>query len=131
MLAGVISLWPPLTIRQVKLIDRPSVSDAEQRRAFARTPVQIPVTVISSQRRKTDVANGKTNDLSEGGMSVIVATDLSVHQPIWIEFKAAYFNQPVQVRGVVRHGSAGRYGVEFQSASRDQVEQIHLIIGSA
>lgn len=111
--------------------DRPSVSNPDGRRAFARTLVHLPITVISSQRRKTDVVNGKASDLSEGGMAVVVASDLSVHQSIWIEFKAVVFNQPVQMRGIVRHSSEGRYGVEFQSPSRDQLEQIQRIIGAA
>lgn len=96
-----------------------------------RTPVQIPVTVISSQRRKSDIANGKASDLSEGGMGVMVATDLSTHQPIWIQFTAPAFNQPVQMRAVVRHSSAGRYGLQFQQPTRDQLDQIQRIIAIA
>jgi c-di-GMP-binding flagellar brake protein YcgR len=111
--------------------DDPSVPSADARRAFARKPVRIPVTVISSQRRKTDVANGKASDLSEGGMGVVVSSDLTLHQPIWIEFRTPPYNQPVQMRGVVRHSSEGRYGVQFQSASRDQIEHIQRIIADA
>ena len=108
--------------------DDPSVPSADARRAFTRRAVGIPVTVISSQRRKTDVANGRASDLSEGGIGVIVSSDLTLHQPIWIEFRTPPYNQPVQMRGVVRHSSEGRYGVQFQSASRDQIEQIQRII---
>jgi c-di-GMP-binding flagellar brake protein YcgR len=93
-----------------------------------RTPVQIPITVISSQRRKSDIANGKASDLSEGGMGVRVATDLSTHQPIWVQFTAPAFNQPIQMRAVVRHSSDGRYGIQFEHATRDQLEQIQKII---
>jgi c-di-GMP-binding flagellar brake protein YcgR len=113
------------------LSDRPSLDAPDQRRAFVRTPVQIPVTVISSHRRKSDIANGKASDLSEGGMGVIVATDLTTHQPIWIQFKAPIYNQPVQIRAVVRHNSKGRYGVQFQHPTRDQLDQIQRIIGVA
>jgi len=110
------------------LADIPS---QESRRAFARKPVQFPVTVISSERLKSEIINGKASDLSVAGMGVIIASNLSVDQAIWIEFRALAFNQPLQIRAVVRHASVGRYGVQFLSSSRDHLHHIQQLIGSA
>ena len=62
---------------------------------------------------------------------VIVVSNLSVDQAIWIEFRALAFNQPLQIRAIVRHASLGRYGVQFQSPSRDHLHHIQQLIGSA
>ena len=61
--------------------------------------------------RKGELILGRTVDISESGMSVMVLLEMSIDQPIELDFKLPC--GPVNVHAIVKNKNAFRYGLKF------------------
>jgi c-di-GMP-binding flagellar brake protein YcgR len=107
------------------------------RRAFERSFVDIPVTLISISRGTTNLYEARTADLSEGGMGLVTSAPLVPNQPVSIEFTIPLVNQLLKLTAIVKHqlaieaGESDRYGLEFSQATVAQRNQIKRLAAYA
>jgi len=81
---------------------------SSEQRADPRFGLDVPLRI---HFRKGELILGRTVDISESGMSVMVLLEMSIGQPIELDFKLPY--GPVNVHAVVKNKNAFRYGLKF------------------
>ena len=67
---------------------------------------------------------GRSTDLSEGGLGVMVAGELIPGQPVAIELRLPNVAPPIRARAQVRYHDRLRYGLQFIGLSLEQLEMI-------
>jgi PilZ domain len=82
-------------------------------RRWARYKVDVPVSITLRRFGKVTVLEGRGSDLSCGGMTIFLPTDLHIGDQVTVEFTPPYSSQPVVMRGIVRNCHIYSYGVEF------------------
>ena len=92
-------------------------SPAVNRRHAARFKVDFRLRAQISNGVDKRTVHGQANDLSAGGISVYLATDLALGEVIELEFTPPYATRPVQVNGIVRNRRSYQYGLEFTKVS--------------
>lgn len=107
-------------------------------RRWQRYRLNLPIRVIVTRKDGTRIADGRANDISEGGMLIFAGTELRPDDKVQLEFTPPYSGGPVRVAGVVRHRRGYNYGVEFSSETRSDQEQtekfrklLHLAAGDS
>jgi PilZ domain len=68
---------------------------------------------------KGELILGRTVDVSESGMSAIVLLEMSIGQPIELDFKLPC--GPVNVHAIVKNKNAFRYGLEFVLTDKERM----------
>ncbi len=104
-----------------------SGNDPRGGRELRRTPrynVDVRLRLIVAKGDKNAVVHGRGNDISENGMALFVPHDLELDQTLEVEFTLPYSRQPLRLRIAVRNRTGYRYGVEFQSLTVPQKEEI-------
>ncbi len=93
-----------------------------RRRKTQRYLVNFPVVVVSLSDNGYVHLQGNSQDLSEAGMGVLLAADILLGEVVTLGFTLP----PVQfdLRAVVRHRRACRYGLEFLGLTTDQKERL-------
>lgn len=91
----------------------------------------MPVVLITAHYGTAIIKNGRTADLSEGGMKVIVDTPLLDGQTVSIEFTVPVVSQLLKMRALVRHCHDNLYGLQFDEATDQQKHHIRMMAGSA
>jgi hypothetical protein len=94
-------------------------------RAFARrrTPrcaLAVPVRVTVMRSGAPHSIPGRSVDLGEGGISVVLAGELGVADAAGVEFLLPELGLGLQTKAVVRHHSPLRCGFEFKELTRHQ-----------
>jgi hypothetical protein len=94
--------------------------------------------VIVARKDGPRIAEGRANDISEGGMLIFAGTELRPDDKVQLEFTPPYSDGPVRVAGVVRHRRGYNYGVEFSAETHSDQEQtekfrklLHLAAGDS
>ncbi len=92
-------------------------------RRWQRYRLNLPIRLIVTRDEGTRIADGRANDISEGGMLIFAGIELRTDDQVQIEFTPPYSSSPVRVAGIVRHRRGYNYGVEFRSETRSEQEQ--------
>jgi len=93
-------------------------------RRWQRYKLDLPLRVVVQQKDKTAIVTGRGTEISEGGLAVFAGTELRVGDPIFVEFTPPYSGKPLRVAATVRNRSGYNYGVEFNSQTPEQREQV-------
>jgi hypothetical protein len=81
---------------------------SNEQRAHPRFGLDVPIRI---HFRKGELILGRTVDISEAGVSVMVPLEMSIGQQIELDFKLP--SSPVNVHAIVKNKNAFRYGLEF------------------
>lgn len=92
-------------------------------RRWQRYRLNLPIRLIVTRDEGTRIADGRANDISEGGMLIFAGIELRADDQVQIEFTPPYSSSPVRVAVMVRHRRGYNYGVEFRSDTRSDQEQ--------
>ena len=98
------------------------------RRQHKRFGMEMPVVLIATAYGTTTISSGRTSDMSEGGMAVVTAATFQENQDISIEFKPPLESLLIKMRATVRHQAHNLYGLQFQSASEQQLAQLRRLM---
>jgi TonB family protein len=93
-------------------------------RRSRRFPVAVPVDVTMLRSGVPDSIPGRSLDLGEGGLALVLAGELHAGDPVAIEFRLPNLSSAVQAKAVVRHQAQLRCGLEFLSLSDEQQAMI-------
>ncbi len=63
---------------------------------------------------------GHCRDLSEGGIGLLLARDLDIGDVAGLNFSLSPFDEPWDVRAVIRHRHGYHYGLEFLTLGEEQ-----------
>jgi len=95
---------------------------AENRR-FERFDVDCRVKVIRKHHGNTTTHYGRANNISVGGMMLVVPVELGGGESIGLEFNMPHMSEVLQLRAIVRHRFGEySYGIEFREMT-DQTRQ--------
>lgn len=92
-------------------------------RRWQRYRLNLPIRLIVTRDEGTRIADGRANDISEGGMLIFAGVELRADDKVEVEFTPPYSSSPVRAPGIVRHRRGYNYGVEFRSETRSDQEQ--------
>jgi c-di-GMP-binding flagellar brake protein YcgR len=101
-------------------------------RRFPRFDVDCRVKIMCTRMGQRSVHFGRANNMSVGGMLLVLPTDLIEGELIDLEFSLPRLPEVVQLRAVVRHKiSEYSYGLEFKNvddAHREKIRRIHAVL---
>jgi hypothetical protein len=86
-----------------------------EQRAHLRFSLEVPLRI---HFRTGELILGRTVDISESGISAIVLLQMSVGQPVELDFKLP--GGMINVRAIVKSKFAFRYGFEFVLANEER-----------
>jgi hypothetical protein len=101
---------------------RPSREKAIFRR-WQRYRLNLPIRLIVTRDEGTRIADGRANDISEGGMLIFAGIELRAEDKVVVEFTPPYSSHPLRAPGIVRHRRGYNYGVEFQLETASDREE--------
>ncbi len=91
---------------------------AEEKRRSPRYSLDIAVKVaVVNDAGLTSVHFGRGSDISEGGMAIFLAYELSIGTTIRLTLTLPHTEKPIACQAVVRSRISYRYGVEFTDLS--------------
>lgn len=93
-------------------------------RRCTRVQAEIRAKITYSLGNKPQLANGRLQDIGEGGLGVYAPVELETGSTVEVEFTIPRSRAPFRVRTVVRNRLGFRYGVEFLAISKAQREEI-------
>jgi len=102
-------------------------------RRWQRFRLNLPIRLVVTREKKTQIASGRANDISEGGVLVFAGIELKTADEVFIEFTPPY-SDPVRARGLVRHRRGYNYGIEFRgetSGEREEIERFRTLLRMA
>jgi hypothetical protein len=102
-----------------------STAGQAQLRAFSprrspRCPLAVPVRVTVLRSGTAYSIPGRSLNLCEGGISVVLAGEVQAADTVGVEFLLPDMGLGLQAKAVVRHQSPTRCGFEFQGLTRHQ-----------
>jgi TonB family protein len=100
------------------------VFHSASRRGFPRYPIDVLLDVVALQSGIPNNMPGRCCDLSETGLSAIVAGELVAGQAVAIELRLPNVGLPVRARAQVRYQERLRCGLQFVGLSIEQREKI-------
>jgi hypothetical protein len=89
-----------------------------------RFAVAIPVDVTVLRSGVPDSVPGRSLNLSEGGLALVLAGELRRGEAVGIEFQLPYLSSAVKAKAVVRHEAQLNSGLEFVGLSDEQQAMI-------
>jgi len=99
-----------------------------QTRRWTRHKVDVPIRIIVQRASKTSLFDGRSNELSEGGMALTAGVELNPGDLVDVEFTPPYSGSPIRHRGVVRNRMGYRYGIEFLADNDRDAEQTDRLL---
>ncbi|HET7442853.1 MAG TPA: TonB family protein [Terriglobales bacterium] len=102
----------------------PPVRDLTQPRTLPRFKLGIPLDVTVLRSGIPDRIPGRSIDISDRGLGLVVAGELVAGESVGVEFLLPHADEPVQARAIVRHHYQLRSGIEFMELSREQEELV-------
>jgi c-di-GMP-binding flagellar brake protein YcgR len=112
----------------------PPPADAAQRRRYARAPYVTPVRIVQQDGRSID---GKSEDISEGGLLVMAERACGAAEQVEIRFALPTTGRIVGCRAIARWvrtvRGTGALGLQFQDVSeevRASIRQYVTMMGS-
>ena len=88
---------------------------SNEQRANPRFSLDVPLRI---HLRMGELILGRTVDISESGVSVMVPLEITIGQQIELDFKLPF--GPVNVHAVVKNKNAFRYGLEFVLTDKER-----------
>jgi TonB family protein len=101
------------------------------RRRIPRYPVAIPVDVTVLRSGLPRSIPGRSLDIGEGGVAVVLAAELQTGEWVAVELQLPNIGYSLQTKAVVRHHNQLRCGFEFLGLSRDQRYMIRHWAGTS
>ena len=105
----------------------PEIESSRVRR-WPRYSVLTPVRVLMQVETGLEPVAGRGTQLNEGGMTLYAVAQLAVGEEVLVELTPAYADQPIRVPCLVRNRHCYTYGLEFTSASSENVDQLRSIL---
>lgn len=105
----------------------PSAVQGPDLRRFQRVRVNLRVKFLFVRNGVKHLNFGRGDTLSEGGISMSTLQDLRQHERVVMEFELPYASRPVKLSGVIRYTAAAGYGVEFESPTTIQRQQLSRV----
>jgi hypothetical protein len=96
-------------------------------RRFRRFKLDVPVRLIIQTEDCTRIVDGRGNELNEGGMAVHAGVELTLDEPVEIEFTPPYTSEPLRAHAMVRNRTGYRYGLEFMLTTPEDCEKTMAI----
>lgn len=93
-------------------------------RVFPRHPINVPMDLIALRSGVPENLPGRCTDISETGVGVVVAGEMSIGQQVAVELRLPNVGVPVRARALVRYQSRLRCGLQFVGLSVEQREMI-------
>jgi TonB family protein len=93
-------------------------------RRHGRMDLSVPVDVLPLNHSSTNPVPARSLNVSEGGLSTIVAGEFAPFELVNLEFRLPDVGIPLRTRAWVRHQSALRCGFEFAGLSHQQRSMI-------
>ncbi len=93
-------------------------------RRWPRFKLDLPIRLVVNREAGTSIVSGRGTEISEGGLAVFAGTELNPGDGISVEFTPPYSGKPLRVSATVRNRSGYNYGVEFQSDTDEQKQQV-------
>lgn len=94
------------------------------RRKVPRCPLAVPVRVTVLRSGTAYSIPGRSLDLGEGGIAVVLAGEVRAADRVGVEFLLPDLGLGLQAKAVVRHQAALRCGCEFEGLTRHQLAVI-------
>jgi len=98
----------------------PKRSPDRRPRLYPRYRCEFPVTLTLFHGAGHQQIQAHAKDLSEGGMAVLIAAELTPGDVASLVFTLPETSEPWTVRAVLRHRRGYHYGFEFLSLSPDR-----------
>jgi len=89
-------------------------------RRWLRTPIGVPISVTTLRSGVPEEIPGRTWDVCEKGMGLILAGHLQPGEGAIVEFLLPFAAQSIRRRSVVRHQDGLRHGLEFVDEMTEQ-----------
>lgn len=89
-------------------------------RRWLRTPIGVPISVTTLRSGVPEEIPGRTCDICEKGMGLILAAQLQAGEGAIVEFLLPFAAQSIRRRCVVRHQDGLRHGLEFVDEMTEQ-----------
>jgi c-di-GMP-binding flagellar brake protein YcgR len=100
----------------------PTTERRKRRHPRFRCSFPVVVTLLSGEGYRQ--LNAHCKDLSEAGIGMLIAAELTTGEVVSLNFSLPELSQPWDVRAVLRHRRGYHYGFEFLSLSPAMVEII-------
>jgi len=95
------------------------------RRRHARYRCEFPVVVNLLEGKEHHRLNAHCRDISESGIGVLLAEELTLGDVATLSFSLPGVSQPWDVRAVLRHRRGYHYGFEFLSVADRQARVLN------
>lgn len=96
-------------------------------RRWKRYKVDLRVKVTYTTEGAKQLAHGRGQDVSEGGMALFVPVELTTTDIVEIEFTLPYSSTSLRLKAGVRNRTGFRYGMEFLGMSEAQRQAIRRL----
>jgi c-di-GMP-binding flagellar brake protein YcgR len=98
----------------------PNRAPQRRQRRYPRYRSEFPVTVTLFSGEEHERLDAHCRDLSQGGIGVLIAADLTLGEVASLAFALPHIAEPWDVRAVLRCRRGYQYGFEFLSLSEQQ-----------
>ena len=89
-------------------------------RRWMRTPIGVPISVTTLRSGVPEEIPGRTRDVCEKGMGIVLAGQLLPAEGAIVEFLLPFATQSIRRRSIVRHQDGLRHGLEFVDEMTEQ-----------
>ena len=93
----------------------PNRAPQRRLRRYPRFRAEFPVGVVLFSGNEHEQLDGHCRDLSQGGIGVLIAADLTVGEVASLTFSLPNLPEPWKIRAVIRCRRGYQYGFEFLS----------------
>src|SRR5579864_5816039 len=113
----IIAMGTQSGVRRVTQMGSKPAQERAVFRRWQRYRLNLPIRLIVTREDSTRIADGRANDISEGGMLIFAGMELRSEDKVMVEFTPPYSSDPIRAPGIVRHRRGYNYGVEFSPAT--------------
>jgi hypothetical protein len=118
--AMIEAMIPTLVVNGTTALESLSTATPPRPRRWLRTPIGVPVTVTTLRSGVPEEIPGRTKDVCERGMGIVLAGQLASGEGAIVEFLLPFAPQSIRRRSVVRHQDGLRHGFEFVDEMAEQ-----------
>ena len=123
MIEALIPSFDPLAA----VFEDPQNTATPQPRRWLRTPIGVPVSATTLRSGVPEEIPGRTKDVCDKGMGIVLASQLGPGEGVIVEFLLPFAQMSIRRRSIVRHQKGLLHGLEFvdemaeQSPTRQEV----------
>jgi len=89
-------------------------------RRTRRYTIAVPVDVVTLRSGVPASIPGRTVNVSEGGIAMILAGELPAGEPVGVQFRLPAVHEPIEAKAIVRHSSLMQCGLQFLAMPAEQ-----------